>query len=118
MRFLAALGLVLVLGVGLTPEHAQCFHEPHAQPLRFGVRAQDDPRPWMRGTIEVGCNRTGVQPKGDTSTEFKACSCHHREKAGGSCEDETQGRAWDPSCSTRCSPRRCTCEPNKRCSTE
>jgi hypothetical protein len=108
MRTLLAISLFAFLSIGLTPPNAQCFHEPHSQ---------DDPRPWMRGTIEVGCNRSGVQPAGDNSTEWKACSCHHKAKAGGSCEDETQGREWDATCSTRCSPKRCQCEPNKRCST-
>jgi hypothetical protein len=108
MRYIAALALVVFFGLGLTPEHAQCFHEPH----------QDNPRPWMQGHIEVGCNRSGQQPEGDDSKEWKACSCHHTRKEGGSCEDETQGRNWDASCSTRCSPKRCLCERNRVCETE
>lgn len=108
MRALAALAFVALLAVGLTPEHAQCFHEPHSQ---------DNPRPWMQGTIEIGCNRSGQQPEGDTSKEWKACACHHTQKEGGSCDDETQGRKWDPQCATRCSPKRCQCQKNPHCDT-
>jgi hypothetical protein len=100
MRYLAVCLFVALLSVGLTPEHAACFHEPH----------QDNPRPWMQGHIEIGCNRSGVQPAGDMSTEFKACSCHHRCKENPDRNDETQGRIWDGArCETRCSPKRCQC---------
>jgi hypothetical protein len=113
MRLATALLLVLFAGgVGPSTAFPQCFHVG-------AVKAQENPRPWMQGTQEIGCSRDGVKPRDQAEhVEWHACACHHTKKAGGSCDDETQGRQWDPSCSTRCSPRRCLCERNRDCETE
>lgn len=123
MRYASALLLVLFAGgVGPTTAFPQCFHTGSGGPLLardVSPEQDENPRPWMQGTQEIGCSRDGVKPRDQGEhVEWKACACHHTKKAGGSCDDETQGRSWDPKCSTRCSPRHCRCEKNRECETE
>lgn len=106
MRFAAAFLLVFVAGgIGPSTGFPQCFHVVAAQ--------EDEPKPWMQGTVEIGCSRNGRKP-GDQgeSVQWKSCSCHHQKNPNGQCGDETDGRRWDPKCETRCSPKRCRCAPN------
>lgn len=69
----------------------------------------DPDRPWMRGTVEKACSHTGEKWQGDETADWSACDCKHTCAKDDPSTEETQGRRWDASCATRCSPRHCHC---------
>lgn len=69
----------------------------------------DPSRPWMRGVVEIACSMDGHRIAGDETREWRACACQHRCDPADGRADETDGRAWDASCKTRCSPSHCHC---------
>lgn len=90
--------LVLVVSLGLTSQ------DPAPPPP-----CTNEAQPWMCGAVEHLCSRDGQRVGPDDEARHRhACECRHACAPEGE-HEETQGRVWDRSCSTRCSPRNCRC---------
>jgi hypothetical protein len=104
-RALAAVALVLLLGVGLRPEHAQCFltdTQGSPQPPMC-----DRPDSWNCGTVEHACSRTGHKVQGDDTENWHACACQQKCLNDGS-RDNSPG-SWQKRCKARCRQDHCHC---------
>ena len=72
----------------------------------------DPSRPWMRGTVEIGCaipRELAAAKQAAPEKNIVACHCQHRCSPLADHADVTDDRDWDPQCSARCSPKGCTC---------
>ena len=78
----------------------------------------DEARPWHRGTVEKSC----VRPEAlETLRELNpdktilSCACQHTCDETNEYSGQTDRRAWDPMCQSRCSPSNCACEHEHPC---
>lgn len=93
MRTLALILLSAWLAAGQSPQPPDC---------------PDAAKPWICGSEEHGCSRTGHKPdaKGHVRHWHK-CECQHTCDKG---NEETGHRRWDGArCLARCSPSNCAC---------